>query len=262
MTSDPHAASLEKHPSHLALELWAFAPESEPGDSEVGTHLAGCARCASTVKTWREERAAFNAQRPARAFLESVTAPTKEPAPIRRIQPARRWGLGLALAASLLAFVGWQARESAEHNVVHLKGDPGLALEVLASRDGAPATPAPLGVVLGRGDLLRFAVSLPQEGYVFIANVDATGRFTRYFPQSAQPERLGPATRLVLPGSIALDDFVGDERLVLVFSPAPLEEARIAQALALAYQRAGLDGLVHADLPASMTSVPIRKEAR
>jgi len=263
MTSEPDpSASREAHPSHLALELWAFTPEGQPRDASVGEHLARCPSCTGAVGRWRQERAAFLARRPAPAFLDTATAGASATLPGRR--PPSRWrAAGLALAASLVAAVGWRLANPAGEGVVHLKGAAGLTLELLASRDGAPASPAPPGVVLEPGDVLRFAISVPQDGYVSIVDVDATGRFTRYFPQvGAGGAPAGRATRLVLPGSIALDDYLGEERIVLVFSTAPLDDARLEQALRAAYQRAGLDGLEHAELPALLTSVSVHKGAR
>lgn len=261
MTADP---SPQLHPSHLALELWAFTPESEPRDAAVGAHVERCSNCANSVNTWRAQRSAFLGQHHAQPVLDAITsAPSRLPQQ-GRLQPVQRLGLALALAASLLAVVGVGLKLRASDERVHLKGDLGLTLELLVSRDGALATPAPLGAMLAQGDVLRFAVSVPDDGYVFIANVDATGRLTRYFPtaERAGSERLNKATRFVLPGSIALDDYLGDERIVLIYSTTPLEAARIEQALAAAYQRAGLDGLEHAELPARLTSIPVHKAAR
>ncbi|MCK6551624.1 DUF4384 domain-containing protein, partial [Myxococcota bacterium] len=116
--------------------------------------------------------------------------------------------------------------------------------------------------VLHPGDVLRFTAMLPEHGYVFIANVDANGRVSRYFPEnSARSAEVPRGLPRTLPGSIELDDFIGLERITLLSSDGPLDEADVFAALARAYERAGgdLTRMAAPALDAAEHAVVIRK---
>jgi hypothetical protein len=144
---------------------------------------------------------------------------------------------------------------------VRLKGDQ-PSLKVLVSRHGEPARPLPQEAGLHAGDLLKLVVTLPSDGFVFIANLDERGHFTRYFPVAdarSAPLRSGEH---VLPGTIQLDDFVGDELLVVIFSEASLREDEVEAALGRAYahERGDLKAIHGVELPATrIATLPCKK---
>ncbi len=246
---DPSGA----HPSGRALELHAFDPE--PGDQAVAAHLTDCDQCRAQVSQLRSERQQFLQARPVRPFVARVVAAV----PARGGWWTRRWlpaSLLTAAVASVIAIVSLAPKE----NRIGLKGS-GLELSLFVSRDRQPAELLGPAEPLGPGEVLRFQVSIPEDGFVFIADLDDQGGFDRFFPSGdsrSAPLRQG---RHLLEGSIELDGFVGEERIILLFSKASLEEQEIEAALARAFARSGLR-FESLELPAIHTSALIRKARR
>ncbi|MFY0564268.1 hypothetical protein ACN28E_10495 [Archangium lansingense] len=231
------------HPPARALELLAFAPEGTPRPPDVEEHVRACASCQAHVAALREERVRFLQARPARAFAARI----EERA--RRVPWWRRpiWAFGALPAAVAVALVllvvlprvAPRDGEAGGELPVRLKGAPAVRLEVLVSREGQPAVSLPEGEPLLPGDALRFRVTVPERGYVFISNQDGAGQFIRYFPASgSRSVPLEPGEHL-LSGGVVLDDWRGEERITLFFSPEPLEERDIEAALRRAFERAG-----------------------
>ncbi len=231
------------HPAARALETLAFAPEGTPRPADVEEHVRACASCQARVAALREERARFLQARPARAFAARI----EERA--RRVPWWRRpvWAFGALPAAVAVALVLLvvlpravpRGGETGGELPIRLKGAPAVRLEVLVSREGQPAVALPEGEPLLPGDTLRFRVTAPERGHVFIANQDGAGRFTRYFPaRGSRGVPLEPGVHL-LPGGVVLDDWRGEERVTLLFSPEPLEERDVEAALRRAFEKAG-----------------------
>ncbi|WNG54858.1 DUF4384 domain-containing protein [Archangium gephyra] len=254
------------HPAARVLETLAFAPEGTPRPADVEEHVRACAGCQARVAALREERARFLQARPARAFAARI----EEQA--RRVPWWRRpvWAFGALPAAVAVALVLLvvvprgvpRGGETGDGFPVKLKGAPGVRLEVLVSREGQPAVPFPEGAPLLPGDTLRFRVAVPERGYVFIANQDGEGRFTRYFPASgSRSVPLEPGEHL-LPGGVVLDDWRGEERITVLFSPEPLEERDVEASLRRAFERAGGLRFEDTGLPGQSVAHFHRKETR
>jgi hypothetical protein len=231
------------HPAARALETLAFAPEGTPRPVEVEEHVRACASCQAHVAALREERARFLQARPARAFAARIEERARRVSWWR--QPVWAFGaLPAAVAVALVLLVVLpravpRGGDAGGELPVRFKGAPTVRLEVLVGREGQPAVPFREGEPLLPGDALRFRVTVLERGHVFIANQDGEGRFTRYFPvRGARSVGLEPGEHL-LPGGVVLDDWRGEERITVLFSPEPLEERDVEAALRRAFERAG-----------------------
>ena len=233
-----------EHLSAFALECAAFDPHTSPP-----AHLDACAQCSAAVITLREERTRFLARAPAAAFAARVDE--------KRARRSRtRWwagftGLGVAAVAATLALMVWP---STDDHSIHWKGREAPRLSVLVSHAGEPARELDGAAVLHPGERLRFQVTAPRDGFLYLANIDEAGNVTRYFPQdqlASAPVRAGGQ---LLPGTIELDDYVGEEVLVLLFSDRPLHQDEVEPALKSAFSRSGDSiSLGEIDLPATAT---------
>jgi hypothetical protein len=147
---------------------------------------------------------------------------------------------------------------------INFKGAASVRLSVLVSRDGQPARELPESEPRRSGDLLKFVVNVPREGFLFIANLDASGRVTRYHPQDKPVSQTISKGEHVLPGSIALDEYEGEERVVAFFTEQPLTEVEVESALARAYRASGsaFETLDVKSLPGQVSVVPHRKAGR
>jgi hypothetical protein len=251
-------ARTPSHPSSRALEALAFEDEGIDGSSWA-SHVAECPRCRDEVASLRAGRAAFLVRRPPAAFMAELER-AQAPGLWTRVQGWLRPGPALAavMAGLLLAVVVGVGRLGPSTQV-RLRGAAGLAVHV--SRGGAPAAPHD-GRALRAGDVLRFVVDAEADGYALVVNLDAEGRATLYVPpEGGRSVPVAAGRDRVLPGSIGLDDYVGEERVFLFWSERPLEAARVVGALEAAFARSqdGLRGVDGLGVEAEVFSVSITK---
>ena len=85
---------------------------------------------------------------------------------------------------------------------------------------------------LRKGDLLRFAYAAPEAGFLVILDLDATQQVTVFHPFGENEAARVVAGGDLLLGTVALDDSLGSEWVVAVFSPKPLDVRRLEADLA------------------------------
>jgi len=196
------------------------------------------------VAELQRQRAAFLTARPARPFIVHVQErASHRPFPwFRFLLPA---ATAFALVTVLLVFVGGQLPDD-----VSLKG-AAPQLRILVSRQGAEATEWAPTVPLREGDLLKFAVTLPSDGFLFVANLDSQGHVSRYFPTEGRASQALRRGEHLLPGSVALDAVQGDELIIAVVSNAALTEAQVSSAASKAFAQSGqrLEAIEALELP-------------
>lgn len=241
-----------RHPPALSLERYAFDPPGTHRDTPLERHVLGCDGCRETVRVFQAERRAYLLLHPAQRALASVTTS-------RRPLVARWWlSLGSGLAAAALAVLLIWVRGTADvTDPVRLKGKA-PSLEVHVSRGGAPATPWEPSRPVEPGDLLKFRVTPPADGYVVLLDVDARGAVEAWYGDDGGVRVKGGEATL-LPGTIALDETPGPERLVLVFSEAPADVAALRAEVAQAFADGG--GVQHMAVAHGVT-VLLQKERR
>lgn len=83
----------------------------------------------------------------------------------------------------------------------------------------------------------RYSAELP---WVWVGSIDADGNVSAYYPRDgARSMSVVPGRSIPLPGSVALDDYVGPERFLAVFSRAPLDGGAVRSAAQRALREAG-----------------------
>jgi hypothetical protein len=88
------------------------------------------------------------------------------------------------------------------------------------------------GAELRENDALRFVVVTDRGGWVSVFSVDSRGAVSPFYPDTEpagdpSPLRLDRAGRHELPGSIVLDDALGPEHFVVVFSPGEFDRGEV-----------------------------------
>lgn len=224
------------HLSSLAQDALAQGALAPAAAARAEEHLQVCERC-------RADAAALLASRD--HFLGSVL-PRTLPTVRERLAPRRRlrwlWIAAPALAAAIVLLVvlrspaGIGTSPASIPDDLRIKGD--TALQVIAHRDGRTWSIAEDNRVAA-GDALRFVVAPGGATHVLVVSVDGAGAATIYVPYGgAESAPLAPGPRVELPGSIVLDDAPGPERIVALFSRAPLPAAGVRTAL----ERLGAQG--------------------
>ena len=190
---------------------------------EVAAHVAACARCRARGAARVARKEEFRAE--------------MAPAVWRAIEsrvPARpwwrqRWAMpALATAALAAVLIVVRSGRGPEGYVRGIKGAP--SVEIICRR-GAETAPLAPGTPLAPGDELRFRplVSPPGARYVVIGSVDGSGRFAPFYPARADAESVPlPPSGAPLPGGIRIDATPGPERLLALWSAAPVPAAAVA----------------------------------
>ena len=79
------------------------------------------------------------------------------------------------------------------------------------------------GTVLYPNDSIRFVISTESPGYLSVMSVDSRNQISPFYPETEpstdpKPLAIEKSGRHELPGSIILDDALGTEFLIVVFS--------------------------------------------
>ena len=153
-------------------------------------------------------------------------------APLRSLQPG---STGVAPPRRLVVATVGDSGEGevyvgikGAHQLVRLKDDSGITLQVVAQRSTGEQLNVTGGQVLRPGDKLRFLVNPGAARYLLIGALDASGAFTVYHPFGGTMSATVEGTLRELPGAIELDQVTGAEKLVAVFSQEPVD-AKVLQ---------------------------------
>jgi hypothetical protein len=247
-------------PSRFTLVRFKAGDLEEPEAGALSAHLEQCAACRETLagiernvsqyESGAEERLA---RLRARLDREDPRNPGPVPPTWLRLAPA---GGALALAAAAAALVvvlpslkegspGPAAGvEPADPTASSVRFKGAVAVEVVARR-GERQFRVEKGAELRPGDALRFVVTVGAPGFISVFSVDALDNVSPFYPDSdpgshPAPFRVDAAGRHELPGSIILDDSVGDECLVVAFSEKSFERPAIhRRALDSGWRREG-----------------------
>lgn len=256
----------EHLPRHMLERLSADDPrDTVPSDARA--HLASCGSCAERLCAIERARTEYAARRPAARFASEVLAqaartatPAKQPA-----WPRLRWpAAAIAFAALVVLTLRPAPAPREREDQIRYKGAP-PQLQVYVRHEGETRA-LRAGEALSEGDQLAFTYTLSQPQHLLLFGIDDEGTISRYFPEpTLAPTAVLPAgSARQLPVGIQLDARRGRERLVALFSAAPIEEAHARAALsaelrALRARGEGIADLSDLSLPATQFSVWFEK---
>jgi hypothetical protein len=204
------------------MTLLSYVTGDLPGGAmaEVESHLHDCSSCAVYVAGAIKERSAFLDAYPS---ISGVTIPVRS----RIVRfPALR--TALALAAGLILAIG-TGTILVNHQSDEYRTKGGVALKLFVQNSaGVPAeNTAP---VCAPGERIQFTYSCGSERYFMLMSVDTTRSVSVFYPDGAGSSMLlEPGNDLPLPNSILLDDYLGKEWYVAVFSARPLQVAAVME---------------------------------
>lgn len=234
-----------------------------PHDREVkaNEHLVRCAHCTERLDLFeREAKGGLQRESPEQFA--------------RRIAAMRTGGwthgrslvVRLATAASALVMIVilWLWLDSSEEKTgIRVKGAVELSFFVDHLGTGRPGVP---GEVLREGDRIRLAVTPARHRYVFVLSVTDDGQLTPLYPQTwSQGIAVASTRRVLLEGSVILDDHLGDERIFALFSNEALDPQRVRSAASRAVDAArsagrGVREMSRLPLSVAQDTVWFRKE--
>jgi len=197
----------------------------------IAAHLASCASCTAYVKNIEVEKSSFLSAHPFETAIALPDRPVVKPA-----MPFFRQPL-YALAASLVLFVGAGILYMAgtRHGENHIKGETGLKVFV-QNRAGGIEKREPK--VFYTGEKIQFLYSCGADNRFIFLSLDTTGAVTTYYPSAGAADSSCALERgrdIPLPNSIVLDEYVGREIFIGLFSKKALPVAAIKRRVAEAF---------------------------
>lgn len=97
---------------------------------------------------------------------------------------------------------------------------------------------------LNPGDLIQFSYTLPKAVHLMIVSINERGDISKFVPLDQQGSVRRQAGQGELPNaqdSLELDDYIGMERLFVVYRQKPFDFSMLKSVVAQAFQKAGKD---------------------
>jgi hypothetical protein len=226
------------HLSTETLDLLSLSALAAAEVQKAQVHLGTCAPCKRRWEELTEDKLRFE-QFVFPRTLPKVEARAQRDSPWTWLSGWTRLGLPAAglVAAALLAFVVLP-RPQAPY--LGIKGGPGLRV---VARRGDAQFEVRAGAHLRAKDQIRFVVEPGGAHYLLLASRDGRGALSVYYPYGGVESGAVEGPRQELPGSIELDDAAGPERLVALFSDAPLRWEEVRPQLVAPEGKVALPGL-------------------
>jgi len=218
-------------PTRFTLLRWRTDDLPALEQVEVDRHVASCPPCRARAAgidadvSAYQERSEEHLERLSRALRREKARGGRGAADLvalfkNRIAPA----LGIAMAAAAIVILVVRPFDDGarpeEEPVLSFKG--AVSFQV-AARRGDDQFTVDGSAGLMEGDALRFTVTAAEAGYLSIISIDAAGRVSCFYPDTAPPDdpdpyRIDTQGRHELPGSIIMDGSSGIEEIVMIFS--------------------------------------------
>lgn len=200
--------------SELELEEFLCGDASEAVQGKISELARSNSEFAEHVREREAGRAAFQLQHPR---LRSA-----EPTPSRR----RTWGWTLACSSVVVAAAAIFVVSRPEESVSSQIRQRGAVKASLAVRRDGRVFAHGEGVLLRKADQVRLTVESSRGGYLSLLGRDELGIVSIYY--DSVPIAAGTAT---LPGSLVLDDFVGEEKWYVIVTEAQVTAESLAERL-------------------------------
>jgi len=211
-------------PQRFALVRLLAGELPAPQSAELASHLEECPDCRHTVDELQKNSEAYEDNLELHrtrllARLDAENVPKRQ----RAARPRTLWfgalGLAGAFAGLLLFFVPEGATPPSAY-----QGYKGAFSVDVAARRGSRVFWLRDGARMCENDALRFVITTATTGFISVFSIDGRGRLSPFYPDTEStsdptPLFIPEAGRHELPGSISLDDWLGDEHILVLFSP-------------------------------------------
>jgi len=218
------------------FSLLQLASGDLPSDERrlLSEHVEHCLACREMLNEIESNAAVYNSREPEHlAKLRARLSVEEQQYPVRPLWMTFAPVLGgLVAAAAIILMVVPQLIEpekTTESTDIRYKGT--MAFEIVARRNGQQFR-VKQDMELFANDALRFVVTIGSSGYLSVFSIDADNRISPFYPDSdplanPDPMMLDRPGRHELPGSIILDQVVGNECFIAAFSEKTFDRDRL-----------------------------------
>ena len=196
--------------------------------ARVTEHLKSCLECNRKLEQLKKERAEFLQAHP----FESLGARARA----KQKSIASQFAPVYALAAMLALVVGLSLvlRPREREDTYRMKGATGIAMFVKAGEDRAEKRTRH---VYYPGEYIQIEYSCAEADKLILLSIDSAGAISMYYPTEGDTSVVVPkGQNMPLPNSILLDDYIGRELFVAVFSKQPLFLPLVLETVRSAYE--------------------------
>jgi len=221
------------------LVLIAFSTKDlEPDEYRtVEMHVEKCTTCRNFLENLAQEKADFLQEFPNAPITSSVHSEPKN----RIYFPTRQL---FALAATLILIVSGgyllfrlPILSTQSTNTTRIKGATGISIYVKTNNGTAEVRD---DLLFTPGEQIQFVYSCGGHNRFMLVSIDENGTISTYYPSEGDSSViLKKGNNIPLPNSIILDDYIGKELFVAVFSEDVLQVPNIRSQLASAYKKNG-----------------------
>lgn len=216
--------------SRIDLETYAVGGFDPKTRGTIREHTESCSECASYIAELESKRESFLKKYPHGAIS---------------VQP-RRHGIAhfrpvYALAASLLLLVGGmsviQLYRQPPRDTFRPKGAVSIDVLVMSREGELQARP---DHVYYPGERIQLTYSCAKDSRLILLSIDERGEITDYYPSTGDSSiSIEPGQDIPLPHSIELDDYIGEEMLIAVFSEHPVALSHVKEAVRTSFAKSG-----------------------
>ncbi len=206
---------MNTHEIHkLSIEAYCTDTLPEKEKIELENHLRECSECQDYLRQLTQQKNAFLEKYP----FESLPLPqTKKIISF----PSKRHIYALAASFIIMITGSWLFYSSRSQNTMRIKGGTDIRM-VVKSLDGAieertTATCYP-------NERIQFIYSCGAQNNFMLFSIDEQGSLSTYLPAAGDSSvTLQKGAEMPLPNSILLDDYIGNELFIAIFSERSLQ---------------------------------------
>jgi len=212
------------------LELMSFIADdlSDVRKKQIQNHLRQCQSCTNYFNQLQMENQQFLNSFP------DITVPDNDTYFQKSTKPRRLVDLFAIAAVLIFSVTGSLYLFNGHHNFrtkgsekirVFCKNEYGIT-ELLPHSKCVP------------GDLLQFSYSSVQRSNFLLLSIDTTGKITTFFPSNSDSSIvITTGADIPLPHSILLDNYLGPELYLALFSSSPFEISNIVQCIESSFNK-------------------------
>jgi hypothetical protein len=219
----------EHEVDRITLTAYFTGDLPEERSRELREHIQGCLYCRGFLEKLESEKALFLQKHPYESAAPDLSA--AESGSSSKGLYAAAALLALFLTAGLYFFTNPREPET------RIKGETGIEIHV---KEAGQAAVSRTEHVYYPGEYIQVSYSCGKENMFTLMSIDETGKITCYFPAAQESSMvLERGAGIPLPNSSVLDDYLGRELFMAVFSEQKLDLSEVKDGIRRSYDEAG-----------------------